>query len=115
MQNPAIEPATISIPELREEIKGDVITPDDPGYDEARAVYYGIDRRPALVIRPTDAEGVAHAVSLARDSGVELAIRSGGHSLAGHGVTDSGIVLDLSSMKGIHLDAEQRTVWAQTG
>lgn len=115
MQRPSTTATTPSTSKLRAVLDGQVITPEDPGYDEARSVYYGIDRKPAVIIRPADANEVAYAVSVARDSGMELAVRSGGHSIAGHSVSDGGIVLDLSAMKAIHIDPEQRTVWAQTG
>ena len=109
-------PTTISIPQLRAAFNGRVIAPDDAGYDQARTVFSGgIDRRPAVIVRAADATDVARLVSLARESGLELAVRSGGHSLAGHGVSDGGIVLDLSQMRGLHIDAERRTAWAQTG
>jgi hypothetical protein len=107
---------TISIPQLRTGLNGRVITHEDAGYDEARAVFYGgIDRRPALIVRAKDAADVSHVVALARESGLELAVRSGGHSLAGHGTTDGGILLDLSEMKNLEIDVERRTAWAQTG
>jgi FAD/FMN-containing dehydrogenase len=106
----------LSIPRLRGALKGRVIAPDDAGYDEARAVFYGsFDRRPAVIVRPTDAAEVARVVTLARETGLELAVRSGGHSLAGHGVSEGGIVLDLSDMRTLEIDAERRTAWAQTG
>jgi FAD/FMN-containing dehydrogenase len=108
--------AASSIEQLRADFNGQMITPDDPGYDEARAVFYrSIDRRPAVVIRPADADAVAHVVSFARETGAELAVRSGGHSLAGHGVSEGGVVLDLSSMRALEIDAEARTASAQTG
>jgi FAD/FMN-containing dehydrogenase len=95
---------------------GRVIGPDDAGYDKARTVFYGgIDRRPAAIVRPTDANQVARVVSGARESGLELAIRSGGHSIAGHSVCDGGIVLDLSEMRGLEIDPKARTAWARTG
>jgi FAD/FMN-containing dehydrogenase len=111
------EPTTISIPQLRAAFDGRVIAPDDPGYDEARAVFYGgfDHRRPAVIVRPVDAAEVAQAVTLAREGGLELAVRSGGHSTAGHGTSDGGIVLDLGDMKALELDPEHRTAWAQTG
>lgn len=115
MHNPITEPANLSVSRMREVIKGEVITPDDPGYDEARKLYYGADRRPAVIIRPADADEVAYVISVARDTDTELAVRGGGHSLAAHSVSDGGIVLDLSAMKGMHVDIEERTVWAQTG
>jgi FAD/FMN-containing dehydrogenase len=108
--------STISIPRLRAALNGRVITPDDAGYDQARTVFYGgFDRRPAAIVRVADASDVARVVELARESGLELAIRSGGHSLAGHSVSDGGIVLDLSAMKALDIDPERRTAWAQTG
>ena len=93
-----------------------MITPEDAGYDDARTVFPGnIDRRPAVVARPVDAREVAAVVSLARDSGSELAVRSGGHSGPGFGVSEGGIVLDLSAMKALDIDADGRTAWAETG
>ena len=107
---------TISIPQLRVEFNGRVIGPDDVGYDEARTVFPGgIDRRPAVIIRPADAAEVSRVVSLARETGLELAVRGGGHSGAGHGVTEGGIVLDLTNMRALDIDADGRTVWAETG
>jgi FAD/FMN-containing dehydrogenase len=108
--------AAFSIPELRAAFDGRVTAPEDEGYDEARTVFYGgIDRRPAAIIRPANAEDVSRAVSLARESGLELAIRSGGHSIAGHSVTEGGILLDLRDMKALDIDMEGRTAWAETG
>jgi FAD/FMN-containing dehydrogenase len=93
-----------------------VIAPDDPEYDQARTLFAGgIDRRPAVIIRPVDATEVAQVVSLARDTGLELAVRSGGHSAAGHSVSDGGIVLDLTDMRALDIDVDGRTVWAETG
>jgi FAD/FMN-containing dehydrogenase len=108
--------STISIPQLRASLNGRVITPEDPTYDEARTVFYGgIDRHPALIVRARDATDVSRVVRLARESNLELAVRSGGHSLAGHSTTEGGILLDLSEMKNIEIDVEGRTAWAQTG
>jgi hypothetical protein len=68
----------ISIPQLRTEVKGRLVMPDDPGYDEARTIFYGgFDRRPQLIVQAADATDVARVVALARDTGVELAVRSG--------------------------------------
>jgi FAD/FMN-containing dehydrogenase len=107
---------SISIPRLRDSFDGRVVAPDDPGYDRARKVFYGKwDRRPAAVIRPDSAEEVAQVVTLAAETGVELAVRSGGHSLAGHSASDGGIVLDLSELTALDIDAEGRTAWAGTG
>jgi FAD/FMN-containing dehydrogenase len=106
----------LSILRLRSVFDGRVIAPSDADYDEARTVFYGsFDRRPALIVRARNASDVSRAVSLARGSGLELAVRSGGHSPAGHGVSEGGIVLDLSEMKALELDVERCTAWAETG
>jgi hypothetical protein len=108
--------STLSIPELRSEFDGRVIAPEDPGYDRGRALFdAGFDHRPAVIIRPADATEVARVVALARDTGMALAVRSGGHSAAGHSVADGGITLDLSNLRGLDIDVERRTAWAQTG
>jgi FAD/FMN-containing dehydrogenase len=109
-------PSSISIPKLRADVGGRVIAPDDPEYDSARSVFYGgIDRHPAAIVRVKDDMDVARVVALARESGLELAVRSGGHSIAGHGVSEGGIVIDLADMRALEIDAEARTAWAQTG
>src|SRR5215217_2961246 len=101
---------------LRAVLNGRVITPGNAGYDQARTVFYGMfDRRPAVIVRPTDPSDVSQVVSLARETGLELAVRSGGHSRAGHSTTDGGVVLDLTDMNALEIDPEQRTAWAQTG
>jgi FAD/FMN-containing dehydrogenase len=97
-------------------VRGQVILPDDDVYKEARTVFYGgIDRYPALIVRVADATDVSRVVAFARESGLDLAVRSGGHSPAGHSTTEGGIILDLSQMKGLEIDLERRTAWAQTG
>jgi FAD/FMN-containing dehydrogenase len=106
----------ISIEQLRATIKGRPIMPDDAEYDKARTVFYGgNDRRPAAIVRVADADDVARVVSFARETGIELAVRSGGHSNAGHSVCEGGIVLDLSTMRALDIDVAQRTAWAETG
>ena len=107
---------SISIPRLRDSFDGRVVAPGDPGYDQARKVFYGkFDRRPAAVVRPSNAAEVARVVALAAETGVELAVRSGGHSLAGHSASDGGIVLDLADMHALDIDAGGRTAWAEGG
>jgi FAD/FMN-containing dehydrogenase len=106
----------VSINDLRDELEGEVVIPEDAGYDDARHVFFkGFDRRPLAVVRPTSAEEVAKAVTFARDAGVELAVRSGGHSRAGYGTTDGGIVIDLSEMKALDIDADAKAAWVETG
>jgi FAD/FMN-containing dehydrogenase len=108
--------SSLSIPELRAELTGRVIAPDDAGYDEARTVFVGgIDRRPAVIARIANAADVSRVVSLARETGMELAVRGGGHSTLGHCVSEGGIVLDLSDMKALEMDFEGRTAWAEAG
>jgi FAD/FMN-containing dehydrogenase len=93
-----------------------VIAPDDAGYDESRTVMPGgIDRHPAVIVRVAGADDVAEVVGLVRRTGVELAVRCGGHSGAGHSTTEGGIVLDLRAMKGLDVDVEGRSVWAEAG
>jgi FAD/FMN-containing dehydrogenase len=107
---------TLSIRDLRNEIKGRVIAPDDAEYDTARTVVSGgFNRRPAVIVRVADADDVSYVISLARKTGLELAIRSGGHSAAGHSTTEGGIVLDLSDMRALHIDIDGRTAWAEAG
>jgi FAD/FMN-containing dehydrogenase len=102
--------------QLRADLNGRVISPSDGEYEQARRVFYrSHDRRPAVIVRPADAAAVAHVVSLAREKSIELAVRSGGHSLAGHSVSEGGIVLDLSDLKAVDIDVQGRTAWAQTG
>ena len=88
----------LSTPRLADDINGRIITPDDADYDDARSVFMGaFDRRPAMIVRAADAADVARVIALARETGTELAVRSGGHSPAGHGASEGGIVLDLSA------------------
>jgi FAD/FMN-containing dehydrogenase len=112
----SIDHGSSALTRLRTEFDGQVIGPGHPDYDEARAVVSGLaDRQPALIVRPRDAEQVARAVVLTAESGLELAVRGGGHSPAGHGVSDGGIVLDLRDMRGFDIDTERRTATAQAG
>jgi FAD/FMN-containing dehydrogenase len=106
----------LSAGELTDEQYGQVIRPGDAEYDAARTVYPGeIDRRPAVILRPRNAEQVARGVALARETGVELAVRGGGHSVAGQGVNEGGLVLDLANMRALDIDVEARTAWAEAG
>jgi FAD/FMN-containing dehydrogenase len=106
----------IPIADLRDQLSGELITQQDPGYDDARQVFFkGIDRRPLAVARVAGADDVARLVTLARENGFELAVRSGGHGRAGYGTSDGGIVVDLSAMKSLDIDADARTAWVETG
>ena len=106
----------LSTPDLHRELRGRVITPEEPEYDAARRVVYGhIDRRPSLIVLAAENADVARTILHARETGTELAVRSGGHSPAGHSATEGGIVLDVSAMNELRIDPEARTAWAQTG
>src|SRR5512133_3601066 len=92
------------VAQLRADIDGQVITAEDSGYDEARKIFYGgFDRRPLVSVRPADTAGVSEVVSLARVTGIPLAVRSGGHSYAGHSLVARGIVLDLKLLNSLHI------------
>jgi FAD/FMN-containing dehydrogenase len=109
-------PVNLDIEALRGRIGGSVITPADPEYDAARTIVLGgTDPRPAIVVRVADAEDVATAIAAARDSGAELAVRSGGHSGAGHGTVDGGIVIDVRDLRSLEIDAASRSAWAGSG
>ena len=93
-----------------------MIGPDDAAYNEARQVFFkGVDRRPAAVARVAGADDVARVVTLARESGLELAVRSGGHSRAGYGTSEGGLVIDLSGMRALDIAADGKTAWVETG
>src|SRR3954470_20466006 len=97
-------------------IHGSIVLPGSPDYDEARLVHNAnSDRRPALIVRAADATDVAQTVTLARESGLDLSIRGGGHSLAGYGTNDGGIVLDLGAMKGLHIEPDRSLEGGQPG
>jgi FAD/FMN-containing dehydrogenase len=98
------------------EVNGRVITPEDPTYDRVRTVFYGgIDKRPSAIVRVSDVADVRRVIATARNEGYELAVRSGGHSIAGHSTTDGGLVIDLRGMAKIEIDANDRTAWVETG
>jgi FAD/FMN-containing dehydrogenase len=101
---------------LTSTFSGSILLPVDGAYDDARRVHNGlIDRRPALIARCRGTADVADAIAFARSNGLELSVRGGGHNVAGRCVTDGGLMIDLSSMKGIHVDAAARTARAQGG
>ena len=106
----------LSTPQLALDLEGQLLTSEDTGYDEARTVFAAhIDRRPALIARVAGPDDIARVIAHARQTGSELAVRSGGHSPAGHGVCDGGIVIDLSALRSFELDTAGRTAWAGAG
>ena len=97
-------------------VTGQVIRPGNADYDRARTVFLGgVDRHPAVIIRVASNSDVSRVITLARETGMPLAVRSGGHSGAAHSVVDDGIVLDLADMRALKIDAERRTASAETG
>ncbi|MCT9082470.1 FAD-binding oxidoreductase [Streptomyces fulvoviolaceus] len=101
---------------LRGAVRGDLVEPGDPDYDEARKVYNAMhDKRPAIVVQAVDAGDVIATVDFARDQGLTLAVRGGSHSVPGYGTCDGGVVLDLGRMRGIRVDPDARTAWVEGG
>lgn len=105
-----------SVAELKTNFSGEVLRAGDAGYDETRKVQNGlIDKRPAVIARCRGTADIAAAVKFGRSTGLEIAVRGGGHNVAGRAVVDGGLMIDLALMKGIHVDAKARTVRAQGG
>lgn len=101
---------------FRAALRGPLLLPNDPGYDEARTVWNGmIDRRPAAIVRATGNADVIAAVNFAREAGLPVSVKGGGHSAAGSAVADDALMIDLSLMNGVHVDPEQRRARAQGG
>ncbi len=116
---PVLGEATVQ--ELREAVRGEILTPDDEGYTEACRVWNGAHdgRRPALIVRCTGAADVAAAIGFARSNDLPIAVRGGGHSVAGFSTVDNGVVIDLAPLKGVRVDPDARratvgggAVWA---
>jgi FAD/FMN-containing dehydrogenase len=102
--------------ELAGRVSGPVLSPQDPGYDEARAVHNGlVDRRPGLIVRARSAGDVVAALALASRTGLEVSVRGGGHNVAGRAVTDGGLMISLADMNAVSVDPGRATVTAQGG
>jgi FAD/FMN-containing dehydrogenase len=105
-----------AIERLRLALHGEVVTPNDADYDQARRVWNAhIDKRPGLIARCAGESDVVRAVQFAREHDLRVAVRGGGHNVAGYGTCDDGLVIDLSPMKGLRIDAVRRTALAQPG
>src|SRR2546425_5342665 len=99
-----------TLDQLREQVRGEVVASGDEGYEEARKVLNGmIDRHPAVVVRAANAGDVMSAVNHARENGLDLSVRGGGHSVPGFGTNDDGVVIDLSRMRGVRVDPAKQT------
>lgn len=104
------------VEEFRARLRGEVLRTGDAGYEEARGVWNGmIDRRPALMVRAARVADVINSVDFARENDLVLAVRGGGHNVAGTAVAEGGLVIDLSAMKDVRVDPERRTVRAEGG
>src|SRR5262245_53294461 len=101
---------------LASTFSGQLLRPMDAGYEDARRVHNGlVDRHPALIARCRGVADVVDAVNLTRNLGLEVAVRGGGHNVAGRATIDGGVMIDLSLMRGVHVDPARRTVRAEGG
>src|SRR5512141_1536091 len=101
---------------LKDNVRGLVMSPGEAGYDDARRIWNAmIDRRPAVIVRCAGAEDVRYSVAFARDQGLEISIRGAGHNIAGNAVCDNGLMIDLSDMRTVHVDADERRALVQPG
>jgi len=108
--------SSIDLTSRRRDFRGDLVGPADPGYDDARRIYNGgIDRRPALIARCADAADVAAAIALAREFDFPLAVRAGGHGVAGHAICEGGVVVDLTRMRRVEVEPDALVVRVEGG
>ena len=108
--------AATNVGQLREQVRGEVVTAEDSGYEEARRVHNAmIDRRPRVIVRCAGPDDVVAAVNFARESGLDLAVRGGAHSVPGFGTADEAVVIDLSRMQAVDVDADRSTARAEGG
>ena len=104
------------IEKVKNKVKGQVVLPDDPNYDEVRKIWNAmIDRRPAVIVQCAEADDVLHAIAYARKNGLEISIRGGGHNIAGSALCDNGVLIDLSNMKTVRVDAQKRRAYVEPG
>jgi FAD/FMN-containing dehydrogenase len=105
-----------TIEALKTQVKGHVTLPDDPNYDEVREIWNAmIDRRPAVIVQCVEADDVSPVITFARENGLELSIRGAGHNIAGNAVCDNGVMLDLSTMTNVRIDAQKRRAYVEPG
>src|SRR5271154_3401677 len=105
-----------TIEKLKSNVKGPIILPGDSDYDEVREIWNAmIDRRPALIVRCAEANDVPHAISFARENGLEISIRGAGHNIAGNALCDDGVMIDFSTMRDVRVDAEKKRAYVEPG
>jgi FAD/FMN-containing dehydrogenase len=101
---------------LKTRVKADVVLPDDPLYHEIREIWNAmIDRRPAVIVQCAEAADVSYAIAFARENGLEISIRGAGHNIAGNAVCDNGVMIDLSTLKNVRIDAQKRRAYVEPG
>jgi FAD/FMN-containing dehydrogenase len=101
---------------LKDNLKGRIVLPDNPGYDEAREIWNAmIDRRPAVIVQCAEADDVPHSIAFARANGLEISIRGVGHNIAGNAVCDNGVMIDLSTMTNVRVDTEKKRAYVEPG
>ena len=112
--SPSLDPSVVD--DLSSVLRGRLFRPGEHGYDDARKVFNAmIDRRPAVIVRPVDAEDIRRAVTFARENHLPVSVKGGGHNVAGNAVSAGGLMLDCSGMKRIQIDAERRVAVAGAG
>jgi FAD/FMN-containing dehydrogenase len=108
--------ATATMAHLRDQVRGEMLTPEDAGYDDARRVYNAmIDRRPRVIVHCAGVDDVVAAVNFAREAGLAIAVRGGSHSVPGFGTADDAVVIDLVRMQAVEVDPTRKTARAQGG
>lgn len=102
--------------ELKSKVKGRIVLPDEPSYDEVREIWNAmIDRRPAVIVQCAEADDVPHAIAFARENGLEISIRGAGHNIAGNALCNNGVMIDFSTMKSVRIDSEKRRAYVEPG
>src|SRR5881628_2236908 len=105
-----------AVKELKENIRGELLTSDSPGYDKGRVIWNAmIDKRPAIIVRCAGAADVIHAVDFARKHDLLVSVRGGGHNIAGNAVCDGGLVIDLSPMKSVRVNLKDKRAFVEPG
>ena len=105
-----------TVENLRRRVKGQIVLPSDPSYDEVREIWNAmIERRPALIVRCAEADDVPHAILFARENGLEISVRGGGHNIAGNALCENGVMIDFSTMRKVRVDAEKRRAYVEPG
>src|SRR5258706_2059977 len=104
------------IENLKSKVKGQIVLPSDPSYNEVRQIWNAmIERRPALIVRCAEADDVPPAIAFARENGLEISIRGAGHNIAGNAVCDNGVMIDFSTMRLVRVDAEKKRAYVEPG